>query len=613
VTYATQANKVGKQPVQIVEIYGARCSQVYGTSPCLAAIGVTGTDRCYNTTATCQYRSALTNVDKVYRFATQRVDNIQQVGDPPTFPTLMSVKTAATVLTPGKGLGIRASVSITIQDHPWTDMGMDPYVTTRANAADMRGTFWGKWLSRNRYYENRRIDILTGFLTDTGTYDATNFKRRTYIITKISGPSASGMITIEAKDPLKFADGEKAQWPKAAVAVLTSNITNVATTVPITDAALDLVTWWGAGQRYIKIEDEIMLASAATGIGTTTVSLTVTRMSMPSWYDSSQNIQVAHALGASVQPCWLFQNAMVYDIVYFILNTVAGIPSGYLPLATWTAEINNGFQYLSFNALLVEPVAAKDLLTEITQLCVMVWWHERDQKVYMRGLRFTSPLGAQVNDDTSIVANSLSVSEDTSNLMTQHWLYYDLSWPLANMDLLRSYRNVDVRANLTRETSDEYGKAAIRPINSRWLSRAGKSIAVSVGATTLRQYQDVRKIVSWMMDPKDDAYWVGDTVGLSTKFIQADDGSNANKNILITQVEEVFGSDGYLLKYTGVELYAYVRVGLITYPSPTDPTPSPGDYTAASDADKNKYAFICYNTPVGNEKFLDGKPAYQIT
>ena len=617
-TYEAQAQESGKTAVQIVELYMSRCSRSYGVAPCTAAIGVTGTDRCFNTTATCQDRPNLDLAPYVYRFASQRVEGLQAPGDPPIFPTLLSVKTAPTILTPGKGLGVRASLSVTIQDHPWTDVGCDPYRTLRSYDPDGRGTFWGKWLNRNRFYENRRIDVLTGFMNDDGTYDAANFNRRSYIITKISGPSSTGQVSIEAKDPLKLADGEKAKWPRASLASLTANINELVTSVAITDPNLDLTEWWNAGQRYLRCEEEIMLATGASGIGTSSVTLTVTRGSMPSWYDFSQNVAEAHDLEASVQPCWLFDDEMVYDIVYFLLNYVAGIDSSNLPLAEWITEIDNGFQYLSFSTLLTEPVEVKKLLEEISQLSVMMFWHERDQEVKLKGLRFQQLIGPQINDDQSIVAESVGVSEDSAALITQSWIYYDMTWPLAIMSELRSYRNVDIRANLDRETVEEYQRPAIRQTMSRWLNRSQTGVAVEIGTTILRQYQDVRKIISFAMDPKDDAYWVGDTVGIATKYIQDESGAPAAKNYLITQVEEVIGDNGLLLRYVATELFAFVRTGLITHPSdpggPVDPAPAPPDYSLASATEKNKWAFACYNVPPepNGPLFLDGTRAYQI-
>lgn len=639
-SYDTQAQKYGKQAVQIVELHLDVCSLTYGVSPCLAVLGVTGSAKCFNTRATCQDSGHYTRTTKVYRFSTIRVDGIQEPGDGPTFPTLLSVKSSPTVLTPGKGLGIRSSLTVSIADHPWTDAGIDPYQGTRGYDADSRGSFWGKFVTRNKYYENRRIDVLTGFLNDDGSYDAANFRRRTYIITKISGPSG-GSVTVEAKDPLRLADGEKAKWPKATQAVLAVAVNELATSIQITDPEQSITEWWNLGQRYIRCEDEIMLATGITGLATTTPTLTVTRGSMPAWYDFSLNIAYAHDVNASMQPCHLFDDAPVYDIVYFLLHDVAGIDSAYLPLAEWTAAIEDeGFQYLRFNALLTEPVDVKNLLTEITEMTMLIWWDERESKVKLKGLRFVELIGAQFNDDNAIVSESVSVSEDTGSLMTQHWLFFDLSWPLANMAQLKNYRVVDVRANLEKEGADQYGKPAIMQKRTRWLNRGDAGVAVEVGFTMLKQYQEVRKILTWTMDPKDDAFWVGDTVGVSTKYVQDQFGDATPRNYLVTQVEEVFSNGGVKLKYTGQELFSFIRTGNITHPSdfpgdPPDPDPAPPDYSAASSIERSKWAYISYDPPeeiltedgetlttedgeplltegVDPPGFLDGTQAYQI-
>lgn len=615
-SYVTEANEFGKTAVQIVELHMSRCTRTYGVAPCVATIGITGSDRCFNTTATCQDRPNLNLTDYVYRFSSQRIDDIQQVGDPPTIPTLLSVKTAPTILTPGKGLGVRSSLSVQIQDHPWTDVDCDPYRTQRSYDPDSQGTYWGRWLKRNRFYENRRIDVLTGFINNDGSYDIANFKKRTYFISKISGPDANGIVTIEAKDALKLADGEKAKWPKASLAKLSVAVNELTTSFVIADPDLDVSYWWNSGQRYLRCEEEIVRATAIAGVNTTTPTLTVVRGSMPAWYDASQNVAMPHDIDASLQPCWLWQNAPVYDIVYFLLNTVAGIDSSYLPLAEWTAEITNGFSYLNFSALLIDPVSVKDLLVEITQLSVLIFWNEREQKVKMKGLRFTQLIGPQINDDVSIVADSVASTEDVAELNTEVWIYYDLSWPLANMQLLQSYRNVDIRVNLDRESAEEYQRKSIKQIKTRWLPRSQLGVAVEVGSTLLRQYQDVRKVITFTMDPKDDIYWVGDTVGISTFYVQDEYGRPDIRNYLITQAEEMVGDQGMLIKYVATELYSFVRTGLITHPSnpggPVDPTPAPSDYSLASNSEKNTWAFICYNNPPSDPKFLDGTKAYQI-
>lgn len=609
-SYDALAASNGKQAVQIVELYLPKCTRTYGSAPCTAAIGVTGTDRCYNTRATCQDTPNYLSADKVYRFATTRVDGIQAPGDSPTFPSLLSVSTAPTVLTPAQGLGVRSSVTITIADHPWTDAGIDPYLQLRSFDPLLRGTFWGKFVTRNRFYENRRIDVLTGFLNDDGSYDAANFKRRSYIIESVSGPAASGKVTIKAKDPLTYADGEKAKWPQASLAKLSIAVGTGDTTFYVSDPGNNVSAWWDLGQRYFRIEQEILLATGISGTWTGAVVITATRATMPSWYEQGLNVSLPHAVNSTVQPCHLFDQEMVYDIVYFLLNSVAGLPASYLGYAAWKEYFDSQFQDFRFGALIAEPTDVKTLLTELSQLNVLIFWHDRDQKVALKALRYFQLLKPAITDDNAIIADSVGVAEDTKNLATRTVLYFDLQWPLALMKELRSYRVVDVRANFDRESADEYGKPAIREVRCRWLSRASLALAQNIGANYIRQYQDVRKIITFSCDPKDDQYWTGDMVGVSNRYVQDAYGNATSRNYLITQVQEIFDDNGMRLKYTAVELFSFWRAGVIA-PDTVGGNPFP-DYGAATEDQKNRYAFISPDTPATGPLFADGSKAYQI-
>lgn len=633
-SYESLAASQGKQAVQIVELYMPRCTRVYGGAPCTASIGVTGTDRCYNTRATCQDIANFASDTKVYRFSTVRVDGLQQPGDAPTFPTLGSVTTAPTVLTPAQGLGVRSSVTVNIADHPWTDAGVDPYRSMRNFDPDARGTFWGKFVTRNRFYENRRMDVLTGFLEEDGSFNIANFKRRSYVITTISGPGTGGKVTIQGKDPLTYADGEKAKWPTPSVAKLSVAIHTYETTIFISDPGNNVSSWWDLGQRYIRIEQEILLATGIAGAWTGSVTLNVVRATMPSWYEQGLNVSADHAANATVQPCHLFNQEMVYDIVYFLLNSVAGLPSSYLDYDGWKEYFDSQFQDFRFGALLAEPIDVKTLLTEISQLNVLIFWHDRQQQVVMKALRYFQLLSPTITDDTAIIADTMNVSEDTKNLATRTVLYFDLQWPLAIMKELKSYRVVDVRANFDRETTEEYGKPAIREVRCRWLSRESLALAQNIGANYIRQYQDVRKIITFACDPKDDQYWTGDMVGVSNRYVQDEYGNFTSRNYLITQVQEVFDANGLMLKYTAVELFSFWRAGLITPDNATDPTQviefngapitvgglelASGsgivfpDYSAATIDQKNHYAFISPDTPAADPRFADGSKAYQI-
>jgi hypothetical protein len=68
-TLASEAARVGRQPAIVLEMDCDTCSRVYGTAPCTAAIGVTGTQRCFNTKKTCQDPANFDKAVQLFRFS----------------------------------------------------------------------------------------------------------------------------------------------------------------------------------------------------------------------------------------------------------------------------------------------------------------------------------------------------------------------------------------------------------------------------------------------------------------------------------------------------------------------------------------------------------------
>jgi hypothetical protein len=103
-----------------VEIDIDYCSLTYGIAPCTAVLGVDGTDKCFNSIATCQDRIHFTNAPVTLRFG---LDVGFLPADIECIPSLTGVQFTPATVSLGKDLGQRASLSCTFKDHPHSDTG----------------------------------------------------------------------------------------------------------------------------------------------------------------------------------------------------------------------------------------------------------------------------------------------------------------------------------------------------------------------------------------------------------------------------------------------------------------------------------------------------------
>jgi hypothetical protein len=629
-TYATLKREMGKEFVAIVELYLDHCVNVFGVAPCTAVEGAAG--KCFNTLKTCQdlenYDRGAVADRKVLRFATTEIPGLQAAGDSPTFPTLRSVDTAPTRLDPGKGLGVRALVSITLQDHPWTDVGMDPYVRDRDYVPDNRGTLWGKILARYPNYEGRRVDILTGFLDD-GVYNAANFLRRTYLINRIAGPTSAGAVTIEAKDPLKAADADRAQYPALTRAKLSSACLITDTELEVADPDAYIQTEVAAGQPYIRVGNEILEVTSVIDNGSGYYTVVVDRATAPAIYEDALNVVAAHEVGAAVQPCPYF-DAVRIDTIAATLCEACGIDPEYTPTTQWEDRIlEGGLESYVLSALIATPTPVKDLLTELTQHGIMMWWDERDSSIQMRPLIPQAFDGDAMNQDENIIANSVAVTRSTSERVSQVRLYFGLRFPTLDMKLLVSYAAAEYRVDEAAESAIEYGQSRIMDIYSRWLPFAKRSTAAQIGQRLLQSYRDTKIMVALSLDPKDSDTWTGDIMGVDVDLVQDETGANLVQNYTVLEVSEEISDSGISYAYQLQADTTLLRVGLIApdlyvenvvfggvqvtfdgddvYWSGTGGDPFP-DYDDASDYQRSTFAFIAPNDGF----FPDGTPAYEI-
>jgi len=598
VAYDTVKAEAGREPVTICEIDLDRCSLAYGVGACTAT-GSSGSE-CYQTLGTCQVTTAFSRSSYTLRFSSTRIDGAQADGDAPTFPTVLNISTAPTALTPARGLGVRSTCSVTLADHTWTDEVTDPYVANRSYDPETQGTFWGRLLARQQYYEGREMRVKTGYLDSASSYDAANFQTRTYFIDSISGPDNSGKVTIKGKDILRFTDKEKAQLPTQSQAVLASDISSSTTSVAITDPNDDIKDSYDAGQAFVRVDDEIMLITNVAGTAGS-YTLTVTRASMPSIYGGNMTAE-EHDSDATVQHCYFYDAQDIDDIVKHLIVDTAGISSAYTDLTAWQTVIDYGLQSYQFSALITEPTGVKDLLDEITEHTILLWWDERSQTIQMDSLINRSKNGGPYNDDDNNVAGSVNVARNDRIRVSQIWVAYGLRNPVLPMDELKNFEAVKVTADLDKESASQYNQKRVRRITSRWIPTSLGAVASEISNRMLNYYRDTKRVVTVTLDPKDDDIWTGDRVTIQTRQLQDESGATPEIAFRILQAQETISREQVMYKYvmetTGAEL---LRLGLIG-PNTLN------DYSSESTANTNKYAFISPNSGT----FADGTDAYKI-
>ena len=161
--YATEKRKVGRRPVKLLEIDADLCANTYGVSPCTAS-GSAGSE-CYNTRATCQDPANYAGTGtQTLRFC--ELDAPAEVIRAGYIPAIKSISTRPTKIDPAKGVAIRESRTLAVLDFPHHDRGLDPYVGTRGYVPAETGTFWGKWLARNKYYTGRAARVIDAYVSD---------------------------------------------------------------------------------------------------------------------------------------------------------------------------------------------------------------------------------------------------------------------------------------------------------------------------------------------------------------------------------------------------------------------------------------------------------------
>ncbi len=583
-TYETSRKEMGRKPLTILEIDVAVCSLTYGIAPCTAAIGTTGADKCYNCVSSCQDVTNYTPEEKTFRFVDQMITDPELA---PSYKQLRTVSAVPTQIDPGKGLGIRASVSMTLQDEADGDVGFDPYVRERAYDPKTQGTFWGKWKARFPFYPGSTVRHLTGYLTAAGLYDPTNFITRLYVLEKLDGPDNSGAVKLTGKDILKLADDDRAQCPAPSNGFLTSDISAVETSILLSPTGIGDLEYAASGMA--RIGDEIVAFTRSGDV------LTITR--------AQDNTEAAPGNAADVvQQCRVWTNATVQSVLYDLLTEFGNIDPSFIDLAQWDAEADVWLSGYTISATIASPTGVTKLVNELCESgAFYCWWDELAQTIPFKVIR-PDAYGESValNETYHLVSGSVNQRTNPDDRLTQVWIFYGLKSPTADKELVTNYNNRYCLSNSDAESLTlGFGDVRIRKVFSRWIPTDSDSMAKVAAFRILNQFLDVPEEISFEVDAKDGDLWTGDTATLVSRMLQDFTGASSAVKVQVTQATE---------RITGTK-FSYVAMrsqfnGRYFYIAPNDAP----DYEDATAEQRLRYGYICQN----DGKMSDGSPGYQI-
>jgi hypothetical protein len=502
--------------VTFVEVDITYCSRVYGVAPCTAAIGITGSAKCFNTMASCQDEPNFNDSPVTLRFA---MDTGYNPSDIEALPVLAGVSISAARISLGEDLGQRESVTLTLRDspHPDTGPGFDKYASERSYNPFKQGSLWGKFRARHPYMTGRPLRLYRGFVGQA----LEEMECRNYAIDHTSGPDLDSTFTIVAKDPLKALDGDKALAPAVSSGQLAGSLTNSGTSATLTPTGIGDAEYPASGK--IAIGGKEIMSFTRSGDG-----LTLSNRG------SNGTDAIAHSAGDRVQVVLSYTAQSVADIVEDLMTTYGGVDAGLIPLSEWQAEAAAHNRQL-YTTIIAEPTPVRKLVSELVeQAGLAIWSDVVAQQIRLQVLR-QIPSDSALYDDTIIRRNTLSIEEQPDKRLSRVIVYFAQRNPLGGQTDPSNYRSVRAKADATAEGN--YGSPKQKIIYSRWIPFGAASVAYRLIDIQLGRYKDPpRKAGFQVMRSPLEGIELGGGYQLGAHPLQAFDGSDSPMPVQVTSL-----------------------------------------------------------------------------
>lgn len=416
----------------------------------------TGTRKCFNSLGTCQDRESFDPEEATAMRFARNADYLPK--DIEAHPCIRSISYVPATLSLGKDLGIRATLSVTMQDFPDSDTGFfgDKYPSDRDYVPYDTGSFFGKFRARNPFLQGRTLIYYEGVLGQSlDEMDKLYFK-----IESFNGPDENGVFTIFAKDDLKLVDGDRALAPRLSNGILNANIDADDTAAVLAPTGIGNEEYPASG--YVTIGGTETCAFTRSGD-----NLTLTR-------GAFNTTPVAHEAEDRVQLGLYYDSVDPAEVIEDLL-TYTEVLSSQVDIDAWLAETEGYYRRL-ITAFIPEPTPVRQLISEVIEQVGLVMWGALDENssIRLQVLR-EIPTDAEVFDDDNIIEDSFHLQEQPNARVSDVIVRYGLSNPLLEIDDPLSYRSGF--RNFDDVSILNYGSSKFYEVNSRWIPQFGSSPA----------------------------------------------------------------------------------------------------------------------------------------
>lgn len=436
-------------------------------------------------------------------------------------------------------LGRRSTLDFTCSDFVHSDITQDPYLSDRESDPRTKGTFWRKWLARQKF---GRVSALVRVLDGYSDQPLSEYKRRAYFMDKAQYTEDG--IAFHARDVLSKTEFNKAQIPAASSGVLAADITDIAaTSFTVTgDVTADY-----PASGTVRINDEIITyTTIAYAAPVTTFSGAVR--------GSDGSVADTHNANDLVQLCRRYTAASISDVFTEWLIDDAGIAAQFVNIAGIETEDAAYLSAYTITTLLTEPRGVSSLIGQLSAECSFyTWWDERAQFVDLKAIRAIafSDVVETLTHEGNIIGGTFKIDEKPKQRLNIITVYFNPIDFGGDLDKPNNFSNAVQVVNGTTSLPEQYGNTIqTRTLFSRFLTTDAQ-VNQTAGRLALR-YADVPMFAEFYVDGKDRDIWIGDVVRISHPLAVTARGDRLVKNWLVVEAEEV--DPGHVLRYVCADI-----------------------------------------------------------